>query len=194
MRALACASKSRPGAPVFVKVSDTVRASKGNDRKGSIRNISFENITATDYFSDIVNRGMPCVIWGNPDTPVQGLSFHNVTMITKGGHAVVDAEVEPEENDELIPMQMGTIPAYAWYIRHVEDVTFRDCRFGCEKPEGRPAFAIDDSAGVLLHHTSIPVGTESSSRICVRNDAADFMIRGCPGLSDLKATVRNQSF
>lgn len=37
-------------------------------------------------------REMPSVIWGKPDTPIENISFKNVSITAKGGHPVEDAE------------------------------------------------------------------------------------------------------
>jgi len=181
-------------APIFIKVSDVARVPEGMYRRGSIRNVAFENITATDCYSYFKGREMSSVIWGKPGYPIEDIAFKNVSITAKGGHPVTDAGIEPAENDERFPRHVGTIPAYAWYLRHVRNVSFSDCEFGFENDDGRPAFVIDDAERVVLTNTLLPIGSECSSRVAVRNQTKDFTVRNCAGMPDSKETIRNRQY
>ena len=167
---------------------------EGAYQRGSIRNVTFENISATDCYSYFKGREMPCVIWGKPDTPIAGIEFKNVSITARGGHPVTDADVLPAENDERFPRHLGTLPAYAWYLRHVKDIRFTDCEFRFEQSDGRPAFVIDDAETVILTNTTLPIGSECSSRIAVRGQAKGLAVRNCMGMPDMKANVSNRHF
>ena len=181
--------------PIFIKVSDVARVPKGSYKRGSIRNITFENITATDCYSYFRGREMPSVIWGKPGCAIENIEFKNVSITAKGGHPVEDAAVEPKENDERFPRYVGTIPAYAWYLRHVENVSFIDCEFPFEESDGRPAFVIDDANYVVLENTLLPIGSECSSRIAVRGQTKNLTIDNCKGMGDRELqTTANRHF
>ena len=176
-------------APIFIKISDVARVPEGSYARGSIRNISFENVTATDCYSYFKGREMPSVIWGKPDTPIENISFKNVSITAKGGHPIAHAEVLPAENDERFPRHVGILPAYAWYLRHVKNVRFTDCVFPFEASDGRPAFVIDDADGVVLENTVLPIGSECSTRIAVRSQTQNLTIRKCKGMADRKLQI-----
>ena len=112
--------------------------------------------------------------------------FKNVTITAKGNHPVEDAEVKPVENDERFPRHVGTIPAYAWYLRHVKDIRFENCKFLFEKPDGRPALLIDDGTNVLIRNTYLPIGTKCSSRIAIRENTKNLIILDCKGIANRK--------
>lgn len=171
-------------APIFIKLSDVARVPEGTYKRGSIRNISFENITATDCYSYFKDREMPSLIWGKPDTPITNITFKNVSITAKGGHPIAHAEILPAENNERFPRHVGTIPAYAWYLRHVKNIRFIDCQFPFEESDGCPAFVIDDASQILLESTFLPIGSERSSRIAVRGRTRDLIIRKCKGMGD----------
>ncbi|MBT6766671.1 MAG: hypothetical protein HOA90_19245, partial [Prolixibacteraceae bacterium] len=173
-------------APIFIKVSDVERVPEGSYERGAIRNITFENITATDCYSYFKGREMPSVIWGKPETPIENIHFKNVSITAKGGHPIADSEVKPAENDERFPRHVGTIPAYAWYLRHVKNISFVDCTFTFEKSDGRPAFVIDDATDILFDNTLLPIGTECSSRISVRSECKNLTIQNSKGMADRK--------
>ena len=158
-------------APIFIKVSDVARVPEGTYKRGVIRNVTFENITATDCFSYFKNREMPCVIWGKPGSPIENVELKNVRITAKGGHPALEALLAPEENDERFPRQVGDIPAYAWYLRHVRNVRFVNCRFGFEKNDDRPALLVDDGENVAFEQCDLQKGTDCVSRIGFRNTA-----------------------
>jgi len=114
---------------------------------------------------------MPCVIWGKPGSPIENVKFRNVRITAKGGHPASEALLAPEENDERFPRQVGGIPAYAWYLRHVRNVHFLNCRFGFEKNDGRPALLIDDGENVAFEQCDFQKGDDCVSRVGFRNTA-----------------------
>jgi alpha-glucuronidase/polygalacturonase len=181
-------------APIFIKVLDVARVPKGFYKRGSIKNITFENVTAADCFSYFRGREMPSVIWGKPNSPIENIKFKNVSITAKGGHPVSDAEIQPVENDERFPRHVGTIPAYAWYLRHVKNVTFVGCEFPFEKADGRPAIVIDDAEDVTFDNTTLPIGSENSSRIVVRNQTNNLILNNCKGMGDRILSTKNSFY
>ena len=144
-------------APIFIKLSDIARAPEGTYQRGAIRNVTFEDITVTDSYSELAGGETSSMIWGKPDTPIENIIFKNVSIVASGGHPVTDAELQPSSNNEKRPRAVGTLPAYACYLRHVKGVSFIDCGFGFEKPAGRPAIVIDDGVDVALSNVTMPM-------------------------------------
>jgi len=161
--------------PFFLKVSDVGRVPAGSYRRGSIRNVSFENITVTDCFSLTRKGEMPSMIWGKPGSPIENITFKNVRITAKGGHPVTEAALNPEENDARFPQDIAAIPAYAWYLRHVNKVHFVGCEFGFEKIDGRPALVIDDGKDVRLEACTLQQGSTALKQVDSRN-ASDVSI------------------
>jgi len=127
---------------------------------------------------------MGSVIWGKPGSPIENIHFKNVSITARGGHPVSDAEIKPAENNEYFPRNLGTMPAYGWYLRHVNGVSFVDCKFNFEKSDGRPAFVIDDVSNLTIDKTLLPVGSECSSRINILQECKDIVIKDCEGFTD----------
>ncbi|MEX2043707.1 MAG: glycosyl hydrolase family 28 protein [Opitutus sp.] len=180
--------------PIFIKVSDVARVPGGTYRRGAIRNVSFENVTATDCYSDIRGDEMTSLVWGKPGSPIENISFKNASITAKGGHPVADSELQPAENDERFPRDAGPVPAHAWYLRHVKNLSFTDCAFDFEQDDGRPALVLDDAENVTLKNVVLPIGSECSSRVEVRNTAGNLVIQDCPGLPDSKETATDRHF
>ncbi|MHC4323766.1 MAG: glycosyl hydrolase family 28 protein, partial [Planctomycetota bacterium] len=155
--------------PIFIKISDVARVPEGTYKRGAIRNITFENITATDCFSYFKNRQMPSVIWGKPGSPIENIEFRNVRITAKGGHTASEALPDPVENDERFPRRVGAIPAYGWYLRHVRNIRFLECRFGFEKNDDRPALVIDNGKNVEFDQCDFRKGAGCISRIEFRS-------------------------
>jgi alpha-glucuronidase len=154
--------------PIFMKVSDVARVPQGLYKRGAIRNVTFENITATDCYSYFKEREMPSVIWGKPGSPIENIEFKNVSITAKGGHPASEASPDPAENDERFPRRVGAIPAYAGYLRHVRNIRFFDCRFGFEKNDDRPALVVDDGENVVVEQCDFQKGADCISRVGFR--------------------------
>lgn len=77
---------------------------------------------------------------------IENISFSDVNMTVKGGHAAADAG--------LIPPELGVgrynvsdfriQPAYGFWIRHVKGLTLKDCVIRTEEADGRYAVVLDD--------------------------------------------------
>jgi hypothetical protein len=134
----------------------------GSETIAPFRNIHFENIT------------------------IRRAGKAGISITAKGNHPVEDAEVEPAENDERFPRHVGTIPAYAWYLRHVKNIRLLNCNFPFEKPDGRPAFVIDNGTNILIDNTVLPIGTKCSSRINIRDKSNNIEIKNCKGMANRK--------
>jgi hypothetical protein len=47
---------------------------------------------------------------------------------------------------------LGTLPAYGFYIRHATGVVLDNVRIGFEQNDTRPAFVLDDVSDADFHH------------------------------------------
>jgi hypothetical protein len=112
---------------------------------------------------------MPSVIWGKSGSPIENIELKNVCITARGGHPASAASLNPAENDERFPRKVGAIPAYAWYLRHVRNVRFFNCRFGFEKNEDRPALIIDDGENIAFELCDFQKGVDCVSRVGFRN-------------------------
>lgn len=175
--------------PIFIKLSDVARVPDGTYKRGSIRNITFEDITATDCYSYFRDGELPSVVWGKPDSPIENIHFKNISITVKGGHPVEEAKIAPAENDERFPADIGNLPAHAWYIRHVKNLSFSGCEFPVEKSDGRPAIIIHNANGVLFDNTTLPSGSECNTRISISGaKTRHFTIQNCMGMADRDLT------
>ena len=180
--------------PIFLKISDVARVPEGTYTRGAIRNITFENITATDCYNYIKKREMPSIIWGKPSTPIENVTFNDITITVKGGHPFTEASLNPVENDQRFPRKIGAIPSYAWYLRHIKNVIFTDCEFKFESNDDRPAFVIDDGYDVELSNTFLQKGDGIDYRIELREMVQNFTIEACFGIEDVNESASNKKY
>jgi hypothetical protein len=157
--------------PIFIKISDVARVPEGTYSRGSICDVTLENIVASDCYSYLRDAEMTSVIWGKPETPIENLLLKNVRITAKGGHPVSEASSDPPENDERMPRKVGDIPAYGCYLRHVKNIRFQDCRFGFERNDDRPALTIDRGEGVNLEGCELEKGDDCPDALVIRGDS-----------------------
>jgi polygalacturonase len=186
--------------PFFIKVSDVKRVpSSMNYETGRIKNILFENITATDIYNSI-NGEMTNVIWGKTDYPIVDITFRNVSITVKGSKSLSQANIYPPENDERFPQKLikdilkNPFPSYGYYLRHIKNVQFVNCRTSFEVNDDRPAFIIDDGSNVGITGVSIQKGIKAECFVEIRNTVHGFLISNCPGIRDVSGTITSAKF
>ncbi|MEX0611494.1 MAG: alpha-glucuronidase family glycosyl hydrolase [Pirellulales bacterium] len=155
--------------PIFIKVSDVGRVPKGTYQRGAIRNVTLEDITSTDGRAPMRGSDMPCVIWGKPQSPIENIEFKNVRLIVKGGRSAEEPTLSPRENDERFPQDVGALPAYAAYVRHVKNIRFVNCDFGFEANDDRSALVAADVAQLVVEKSSLEQGLDAPSPIVGHN-------------------------
>lgn len=178
---------------------------------GSIENISFVNITATNvtgrppsfardtnFTATMDGQG----ISENASTvhPISGVRFENLSIHYAGGGGTTEDAVECAEpyhdpNDGG-PRVMGVRPSWGLFLRHLRDSTFNDIRLGFAHNDDRPSVLITDchnvtfSAGIELQR-----GTQAVYDIALRNSSAvavvdpDGDVRTCAYASCLGSTL-----
>ena len=124
-------------APIFIRLGNRGRGMQ-TPIPGTLRNVSISNVVATG--ADVTSS-----ITGLPDHLVRFVSLNNINIAMKGG----DKEkrgIDVPENHERYPesTMFGTLPAYGFYVRHVEGLTMRNVQVHWDEPDSRPAAIFDD--------------------------------------------------
>lgn len=162
-----------------VKITDTsnplfIRLGKRNatGAAGKIRGITISDISAEipDRPRKEMNKFPPnwrhrCVtlvtgsITGLPGSPVKDVTLRNVT-ITYGGigpiprdeHHRIDALAKVPECEERYPeaTMFGVLPAWGFYCRHVEGITFENVTLKVKGRDYRPALVCDDAKNIVM--------------------------------------------
>ncbi|GJM64301.1 glycoside hydrolase family 28 protein [Persicobacter diffluens] len=132
--------------PIFIRLSDRhkVTHTEYNHHPitaGTIKNISYSNITATNIGSVPVN------ITGYPEHYVEGVSMHNCKFEYNTAGTVKDLTSEVPENSKNYPYpkMYGTdLPASGIYFRHVKNIIFDQVQIAPAEGDPRPAIHFDD--------------------------------------------------
>jgi len=161
------------GNPFFVilgKRSD--RATKDDSAKQGTLN--------TVTFKDIIGKNMNTT-WGSPITgsnmsdgtkyTLQNINFINVDITYKGGKTTVPTEPKeyalaqyPESNI------FGDLPAYGYYVRHADGVTFTNVTTNVSPTDARSAIVwndVSDPKGIKLDSTTVSLITGETHNFAV---------------------------
>ncbi len=158
---------------------------------GILRNVRFSNIDAkiADDAYPLSHEGptnpgelRSCIsITGVPGRSVEGLVFDNVNLTFPGGGTEEEADRSniPELPDAYPEYHMfGTLPAYAFYVRHARDLVLRNLTIEVEKPDVRAAIVLDDVHDVELAGSTIQRGNDEACIVRV-SDGGKMFIHGC---------------
>ncbi len=135
--------------PIFIRAG---RRFLGPDQKPSVlRNISLQNITAH------ARSVIPSIIAGLEDSPARDIRLSNIRVSVPIGvpaARLAQFPAVPPENQKGYPENRLTfgfrLPAAAFYVRHVEGISFNEVTASTHPDEARPAFAFDDVRGIRL--------------------------------------------
>jgi hypothetical protein len=113
-------------APIFLRLGN-----RGRDMDtpvpGTFRNVSISNITATQ-------ASLACSIAGIPGHPIENVTISQVRIQFLGGNPRQPSYVPVPEKVENYPesAMFGPLPAYAWFIRHANNLTISDIEVSYE--------------------------------------------------------------
>jgi polygalacturonase len=131
--------------PIYLTLG---KRNRGPDAtNGVMRNIQISNVIATgiDPMSGIQITGMP-------GDDIQNVRLDNIRMVFKGGGTSKQAEHIPKELGFGYPEphNIGTMPAYGLFARHVSGLELANINFNFETNDLRPAMACDDVKGLEI--------------------------------------------
>ncbi len=99
----------------------------------------------------------PSFICGLPEHPVQDVVIEDVTIRAPGrterGQSIAAV---PQKRDSYPASYMfGSLPAWGFFVRHADGVTFRDIRLELESPDSRPPLADADVQNMRTEGVSV---------------------------------------
>ena len=106
----------------------------------------------------------PAAIAGLPGHPVQGVTLENIEITYEGGASKAIAyfnsdslENVPENPTGYPEFSMwGEMPAWGFYLRHAENITFKNVKLVTQGADFRPAIITDDVKDLTIERLSIP--------------------------------------
>jgi len=133
-------------APVFLRIGARMRGPAGVP-VGELRRVIISNIIAYN-----VEPEQGVLISGIPGHTIKDIDIKNVKIYYKGGGTSAQAarDVPEMEKGYPEPDSFGALPAYGFFIRHVEGLKLDDIELRFMNDDQRPAFVLDDVKGAEL--------------------------------------------
>lgn len=177
------------GNAIFIKLGHR----NTDDRMSTLKNVLIKNVyvevpmgrpdlnydlrgPALDFFHNI----FPSSITGLPGHPVQNVRIENVTISYPGrgndGLAVLPLwrlQDVPEAADHYPEFSMfGELPAWGFYVRHVEGLQMKNVTVIARDPDYRPAYVFDDVKNLEGENNTVKEA-ENGSQFVFKNAAAE---------------------
>ena len=176
--------------PIFILITDRLRTGEPGQTVGKIKNVTFQNITATDVVAGRHHGpANASTISGRPDAIIEDLTFQNVKLTYKGGDDAKEAElVPPYPKEKYQPNAMGKRPASGFFIRHAKALTFRNMEIGYEGENAKPVIVAWDVDGLAIEGVKLPKpnGVETMRLQRVTN----LNVKESPGLDEKHVAQR----
>ena len=165
------------GNGIFIRLGH--RAGKA---PGTIKNVHIRNLKAQVAFgrtdSEYDMRGPAIPFFHNPiPSSITGIPGHKVediliedVEITYPGRASKGMAYVPLTRLHQVPEQVKAypeydmfreLPAWAFYVRHAEGITFKNVKIGLEQADFRPPFIFDDVNGINMNGVTLPKDNNS---------------------------------
>lgn len=124
---------SNSGQAFFILLANRGRTVPGRkSRIGTISNIKFENFKGSDF-----TQQYPSIITGIEGHNVQNVLFENLQFTLKGGVSANDQTVMEYDGKYPEGSKFGETNAFAFFVRHTDQVSFINCQIDIESPDER---------------------------------------------------------
>lgn len=166
-------------APIFLRLGGRMRGPKGVPI-GQLRRVSISNVTV--YNAD---PRYASIISGIPGHDIEDVRLTNIRIYYQGGGTKEQAALVPPERETNYPepSMFGDLPAYGFFIRHVNGIEMSNVAVSYLKPEFRPAFVIMGTSNARFSNVSAQ--TAPGTSIFDLRDVANFSAYQCQGVPDM---------
>jgi polygalacturonase len=165
------------GNAIFIRIGQ-----RSGDKAGSIKNVSIKNIKVQVPFGrpdanydlrgpevDFFHNPFPSSIVGIPGYKIENVSLENITIsypgkATKGMAYVALNRLDqvPEVIKEYPEFSMfGELPAWAFYVRHANGISFKNVKVTLDDTDFRPAFVFDEVKNLSMEQIDLPKDKEN---------------------------------
>lgn len=160
------------GNAIFIRLGH-----REGEKTGSIKNVSIKNVNVQVPFGrpdinydlrgpevDFFHNPFPSSITGIPGYKIENVILENITIsypgrATKGMAYVPLSRLGqvPEKIKDYPEFSMfGELPAWAFYVRHVDGISFKNIKVTLEDTDFRPAFVFDDVQNLNMEQIDLP--------------------------------------
>src|SRR2546421_2759281 len=135
-------------APIFLRLGFRGRGPKETTTVGAIRRVIISNVVV--YNAD---PKYASIISGIPGTPIEDVLLSNIRIYSQGGGTKEQAALDPPEKEDTYPepTMFGELPAYGFFIRHVNGLRMNDVQVSYIKEDARPAFWMNQVNGAEFY-------------------------------------------
>lgn len=138
-----------PQVPIYLRLGNRARKHTENaptPEVGIFKNVKISNIIATNI------KSIGSSITGIPGHKIKNVVLENISIEYGGGGTLEDADKIIPNLEDHYPesTKWGLLPAYGFYVRHVENITLNNIEVKFKKPELRPAFILENVVGLRM--------------------------------------------
>lgn len=161
-------------APIFIRLGNRARGPKETTTVGKLRRVMISNIVV--YNAD---PKYASIISGIPGHPIEDLRLSNIRIYYQGGGTKEQAALQPPEMEAVYPepVMFGEIPAYGFFVRHVNGLKMDNVEVSYLKDDLRSAFWLHDVKGAEFFRV----------RAQRRSDVPTFLLRDIEDLSVIQS-------
>lgn len=127
--------------PIFIRLGRRHPPAKG--QRTYLKDVVIENVTGA------AESLFPCIIAGVPGGRVKGVTLRNIDLTFPGGETSKWRRTEIPENEAGYPKHYmwnyNPLPAYGFYLRHADDITFENVRLKLLSHDDRVPILSEDS-------------------------------------------------
>ncbi len=135
--------------PIFLRLGNRARPYEKGQPKPGVG--TFRDVVIRDVVARKVSE-IGCSITGLPGHPIEDVLLADLKLQFDGGGSREAASRAIPERAESYPesTMFGTLPAWAFYCRHVKGVRFENVELCVAEPDLRHALVFDDAESVTL--------------------------------------------
>lgn len=166
--------------PIFLRLGSRLRGPAGTP-VGQLRRVQISNVVVSDADSRYAS-----IISGIPGHNVEDVRLNNIRILYKGGETAATAQVSPPEKETNYPepSMFGKIPAYGFFIRHVQNIELIDVEVSYAQEDLRPAFVLNDVGGADFFH--VKAQRANGAFTFMLQSVTDFSAHQCKGVPDTR--------
>jgi polygalacturonase len=144
-------SMDGPEVPIFIRLGNRARKhfpEAETPAVGELSNVLISQVIAR-------NTGKTgCAITGIPGYPVKNIKLSNMILEFAGGVKDPASPADIPELEDLYPeaTMFGELPAYAFFIRHAEDISLSDITATTIDPDMRKPVLTQDVRGITIRN------------------------------------------
>jgi polygalacturonase len=167
-------------APFFLRLGSRMRGPSGDSAGGALRRVTISNIivyNADSHFASIIS--------GVPGKIIEDVELNNIRIYYRemdSSLKKIPAIVPENEKDYPEPFRMGIMPAYGFFIRHINGIKMNNVEVSYSGKEIRPAIVMNDVKNADLFH--IKLKAVPDKKMIVLNNVENFSIQQSDGIKN----------